>query len=272
MWINFRSSRPYALKIHVGGVNAISGEPVVETAATQLRRRNQLSQGKPIQDYVILPQQPWLDGVATSPGQVRQFVAMPIGAGYTMEAQITGSELTAGIQFEIIPAAPYPMVLRFQEQSIELPSMTFMSNTSLGKIFNHLGLGPDDRLGSFTKFGATSMAKTIEQHGLRDGDCVSIFREPTRSAGFDTRERQMTVQIDNVPRHGSLLLKVSPHDTCFDVMFLLEDSKTIEVNKYTRQLSIRRSSSRPSAAHTGLTGISTLASAGIKEVSEQIDS
>lgn len=39
----------------------------------------------------------------TAPGKVRQFVAMPIGGGYAVEAQLTGAELKAGIQFEIVP-------------------------------------------------------------------------------------------------------------------------------------------------------------------------
>jgi hypothetical protein len=34
MWIRFRSTKLYAIKIYVGAVNAVSGEPAVETAAT----------------------------------------------------------------------------------------------------------------------------------------------------------------------------------------------------------------------------------------------
>jgi hypothetical protein len=104
MWIRFRSKRPYAVKVYVGAVTAVSGEPAVETAATKLRRQNLLSANKTIQDYVIIPQQKWLDGIATSEGKVRQFVAMPIGSGYSVEAQVTGADVTGGLQFEITPA------------------------------------------------------------------------------------------------------------------------------------------------------------------------
>jgi hypothetical protein len=107
MWIRFRAESPYAIKVFVGGVNAISGEPAVETAATRLRLRNRLAQNKPIQDYVVVPNQLWLDGIATDAGKVRQFVAMPVGTGYSVEAQITGEEVTGGIQFEITPQSPY---------------------------------------------------------------------------------------------------------------------------------------------------------------------
>jgi hypothetical protein len=81
----------------------VSGEPAVETAATRLRRRNLLSQGKPIQDYVVIPNQKWLDGIATTTGKVRQFFAMPTGSGYSVEAQVTAEEVTGDIQFEVTP-------------------------------------------------------------------------------------------------------------------------------------------------------------------------
>jgi hypothetical protein len=42
MWIDFSLQRPwykanYLIKIYIGGVNIISGEPTVETTETQLR-------------------------------------------------------------------------------------------------------------------------------------------------------------------------------------------------------------------------------------------
>lgn len=111
MWINFNTRRPYAIKVHVGGVNAVSGEPSVENAATQLRRQTRLSRGETIQDYVAVPNQLWLDGITAEAGKVRQFVAMPMGSGYSVEKQITGEEVTGGIQFEITPALEYQMVV-----------------------------------------------------------------------------------------------------------------------------------------------------------------
>ncbi|CAG7558679.1 unnamed protein product [Fusarium equiseti] len=83
--------------------NAISGEPAIPNAATTLRRRNRIRYGKSIQDYLAIGVngQRWLDGVAVEPGKVRQFVAMPMGSGHSVEAQMTGEETTAGIQFEV---------------------------------------------------------------------------------------------------------------------------------------------------------------------------
>jgi hypothetical protein len=49
----------------------------------------------------VTPQQRWIDGVAAEAGLVRQFVAVPMGLGYSIEAQITHEEKLGGIQFEV---------------------------------------------------------------------------------------------------------------------------------------------------------------------------
>jgi hypothetical protein len=92
MWINFKCRYPFAVKVFVGGVNAVSG------MSTRQPARSVKSQ--PVQDYVVPPVQLWLDGVAIADGKVRQFVATPVGS---VEAQVTGAEDVADIQFEITP-------------------------------------------------------------------------------------------------------------------------------------------------------------------------
>lgn len=104
MWISFTSKDPFAVKIYVGGVNAVSGEPAIETEATLANRNKRLKDGQNIQDYVVVPKQLWLDGVAATNGCVRQFVAMPVGSGYSVEAQLTGKDLVGGLQFEVVPS------------------------------------------------------------------------------------------------------------------------------------------------------------------------
>lgn len=42
-----------------------------------------------------------MDGVATPDGKVMQFVATPVGTSYSVEAQVTGKDRIAGMQFEI---------------------------------------------------------------------------------------------------------------------------------------------------------------------------
>lgn len=70
------SDTPFALKIYVNGVNAVSGEPVQENQATLLRRLKLMKENLNIQDCAVTPAQLWLDGIANSNGTVRQFVAM----------------------------------------------------------------------------------------------------------------------------------------------------------------------------------------------------
>lgn len=105
MWIRFSSTSdtPFIVKIYAGGVNVVSGEPAVETEATMNRRAKLMEQEKSIQDYIVAPQQRRLDGVAYGDGTIRQFVAMPLGEGYSVEAQVTGSEVIGGLQFEVTP-------------------------------------------------------------------------------------------------------------------------------------------------------------------------
>ncbi|ETS85066.1 hypothetical protein PFICI_03091 [Pestalotiopsis fici W106-1] len=102
-WIKFTASDPFLVKIYAGGVNAISGEHCAEDLTAQVRRLKVQDKGDSIQDYVITPQQLWLDGFATSPGVVKQFVAMPLGTGYSVEAQVAGQEELGGIQLEVTP-------------------------------------------------------------------------------------------------------------------------------------------------------------------------
>ncbi|KLO88628.1 uncharacterized protein LW93_4438 [Fusarium fujikuroi] len=107
LWIDFESTKTYAIRIHVGNVNIVSGEPSVPNNATELRRRQLLKKEKSIQDYIVVPDQEWIDGVATAPGQVKQFVAMPIGTGTSIEYQMmNGEETSAGIQFDITRLDP----------------------------------------------------------------------------------------------------------------------------------------------------------------------
>lgn len=81
---------PAIAKVSVGGVNTVTGEPLVEA----------LSKHK--QDYLVVPEQKWLDGINSGDGFVNQFVAMPLGQGYTVEAQITDEEIFGGIQIHVI--------------------------------------------------------------------------------------------------------------------------------------------------------------------------
>ncbi|MFD4565778.1 hypothetical protein [Streptomyces sp. NPDC058475] len=89
MWLSFAgTSEPAALQVGVGKVCAVSGKPW----SSRLTRDPQ--------NYVVLPRQPWLDGINSGKGTVRQFVAVPLGLGATVEGQVTGEEVWGGVQLQ----------------------------------------------------------------------------------------------------------------------------------------------------------------------------
>jgi hypothetical protein len=88
LWMSFHSPQLMAVKVGVGKIDALSG-----------RRWNERLTKRP-QNYLVCPDQPWLDGINAGDGFIRQFVAMPLGMGYTVEGQITGQEEEGGIQIK----------------------------------------------------------------------------------------------------------------------------------------------------------------------------
>ena len=94
MWMQFNLKNrqaPKAIKVAVGKVNAITGE----------QWSNNLTKVGNKQDYVVAPQQSWLDGINAGDGRIKQFVAMPLGSGYSVEAQVTGKEEFGGLQIMV---------------------------------------------------------------------------------------------------------------------------------------------------------------------------
>jgi hypothetical protein len=99
LWLSFRpsylmendASYPFAIKVATGKIDAVTGQ----SWSNGLHRRPQ--------DYMVAPRQPWLDGYCLSKGQIRQFVAMPLSAGYSAEEQITGRAEHGGLQIMVYP-------------------------------------------------------------------------------------------------------------------------------------------------------------------------
>lgn len=81
LWINFSCEHgygtgagyPFAVKIAAGRINAVTGDAWSDDLVHNP------------QDYLVIPGQPWLDGFCVHKGLIRQFVAMPLGHGYTAE-------------------------------------------------------------------------------------------------------------------------------------------------------------------------------------------
>lgn len=116
MWLNFDAglvedhwaAYPFAIKIATGKQCAISGEAW----------REGLTQEP--QDYLVAPEQPWLDGFVVEKGLIRQFVAMPLGSGYSAEEQITGKAEHGGLQIAVYPMKREAFERRFPKQAERL--------------------------------------------------------------------------------------------------------------------------------------------------------
>jgi hypothetical protein len=93
MWLNFTSPHgyPFAVRVGTGKINAATGDDWTD----RLKRRPQ--------NYLSIPTQPWLDGYCVEKGVIRQFVAMPLGAGYSVEEQLTGTAEHGGVQLLVHP-------------------------------------------------------------------------------------------------------------------------------------------------------------------------
>lgn len=92
LWLRFNcGSYPFAIKVSTGKINAVTGK----------KFRNALDFDE--QDYVVAPNQPWLDGFCVKKGTIRQFVAMPLDEGYTVEEQVTGKAEFGGLQIIVYP-------------------------------------------------------------------------------------------------------------------------------------------------------------------------
>ena len=101
LWLNFSTDYgqngveyPFAIKVATGKINAATGE----------EWRGHLNQSP--QDYMVIPEQPWLDGYCVKKGEVRQFVAAPLGKGYTVEEQLSGTGEFGGLQISVCPMKP----------------------------------------------------------------------------------------------------------------------------------------------------------------------
>jgi hypothetical protein len=96
LWLGFNAAgwKPNATQVAVGGINAVSGE----------REEEGLRQTP--QNHLVCPPQLWLDGINIGDGLIRQFVAMPLGSGYTVEAALTGAETVGGIRISVFEPKP----------------------------------------------------------------------------------------------------------------------------------------------------------------------
>lgn len=143
-WMSFSTSRPFGsmpflVKVGAGAVNAVTGgqwrpEPDFDT-----------------EDYFEVPEQPWLDGFSTGHNVVRQFVAMPLGEGYSVEEQLVDTPATGGIHLSVYPLKKSVWELRSRGAADH------------GMVFNCCGVPGDMGLGAGGAI-TQSIATPVEPH------------------------------------------------------------------------------------------------------------
>lgn len=109
LWLGFAGAswKPNAVQVAIGHVNVVSGTAWDERLTADP------------QNYLVVPYQPWLDGINVGDGTIRQFVAAPLGEGVTVERQVTGEEAIGGLQLRVYEPKPG----RFPDQPPPAPEL-----------------------------------------------------------------------------------------------------------------------------------------------------
>ena len=123
LWVNFSGHYPFAVKVATGKINAVTGEAWEDGL------------NRDPQDYMSTSEQPWLDGYCVEKGVIRQFVAMPLGSGYSAEEQINGEAEHGGLQI-----VAYPLKRKVYEQKTRERSLRFEPEVAM---LCMSGAGPD---------------------------------------------------------------------------------------------------------------------------------
>jgi hypothetical protein len=124
-------SYPFAVKVATGKINAVSGAAWSDG----------IHRGP--QDYLVAPGQPWLDGYCVKKGLIRQFVAMPLGAGYSAEEQLTGKAEHGGLQIVAYPMKREVFERRFPVRPADEPTRFWGASGAFGRVraFRSLAMG-----------------------------------------------------------------------------------------------------------------------------------
>jgi hypothetical protein len=165
LWLSFQAApwKPNAVTVGVGRVNAISSGawPGTLDAAPQ--------------NYLVCPPQLWLDGLNAGDRAVRQFVAMPLGRGATVEGQISGVETHGGLQIRVYDPKPG----RFPDE----PPPDWHTGEAAGGPGTMAGFAPM----GFAPGGQIEQTIRVDAHGLETWDqsvCATLLVHVVNSTQY----------------------------------------------------------------------------------------
>ena len=174
LWLAFEAAswKPNAVKIGIGKINALTGAAWDDGLRADP------------QDYLVCPHQPWLDGINSGAGVIRQFVAMPLGEGYTVEGQLTGQEREGGLQ--VLVYDPHPGI--------------FPDQPPPPQPFEFLPGGPDSSPLWLASQGQTAPGQSAPAMGLGAGGQITqkVYPDPYGLQTWDqARAGRVSVYILN---------------------------------------------------------------------------
>lgn len=104
LWIRFSGDCLLTVKVYVVGINAVLGE---SKHGSEISKKPD-TKTKAKQICLAVPSEQWLDEVVECDRSVEQFVAVPTGCGYSIEAQLTSADKIFWFHFEIRSLRPQP--------------------------------------------------------------------------------------------------------------------------------------------------------------------
>ena len=163
------SQYPFAIRIAAGKRSAVTGDEWTKKIKEK--------------DYVTVPKQKWIDGFVVEKGLVKQFVAMPLGHGFTAEEQLTGKAEFGGIQIEVLPMKRKVFDRRFPERPRDVRTK---GGILRGRRFRSKGPG-----GSSTNYSADSIqtiSETLARADSRSIECCAVVADMGLGAGGSMKQ------------------------------------------------------------------------------------
>jgi hypothetical protein len=158
------------------------------------------------QDYMLIPKQKWLDGFCVEKGKIRQFVAMPLGSGYTVEEQITGEAVHGGLQIIVYPLKP-----EFYNPPPRMPFRGLVPSSAGGAMFK----GAYSISASANSMeGSLSASAAVADMGMAPGGLMeqNIYEDTYGIEKFDqTASAKCFVHLLNSEQYTRVTGKLPPH-------------------------------------------------------------
>ena len=178
LWIRFHGQYdhergvqyPFAIKVAAGKRSALTGNPWSKKLLAK--------------DYCVVPQQPWLDGFVVEDGFIRQFVAMPLGQGFSVEEQITGKAEFGGIQIEVLPMKRAEFEKRFPKRPAHTGGFGLLRGMSLPGVYTQT-LTTNE----FYSPQLSTNYLSLNSMGLGEGGRMKqqVFEDPYGLSEWDTK-------------------------------------------------------------------------------------